>query len=273
MMKITNEEVRIALERIDGVSWAELGNAIPADVAETLKVSIRREGNVTISHCLASDAPLGNRAIGLGLAQPCTREQVMALTNEFIASGMKNFALQISPYAQPKELAQWLADAGLVIRNHSVKLLRGDRPLPISHSAFEVRRMQAGDNLLFGDVSARGFGRPPIIAHWMGATVSFPRWRHYLAYADGQAAGAAAMYVDGEYAWLGIGSTLPDYRERGVQKSLIAQRIADGLGLGVKYFISETESVNASCRNLMQAGFERAYMRPNYGMDITVNTV
>lgn len=270
-MKSMDGAVARALEQVDADSWAELCAAVPREVAQTLKLSIERHGNVVSSFCLVNDAPLGNRAIAIGLGcdgQACSREQVFALKERFAATGMKNFALQLSPYAEPAELPQWLAEAGLVERGRWVKLLRGATAAPLLDSPVPVRRAEPGENLYFGQISAQGFGRPAIIAHWMGATVGFPRWHHYVAMIDGQPAGTAAMYVDGAHAWLGIGSTLPDFRARGVQSALIARRLAEGLALGVRYFVSETESRNVSCKNLLRAGFAVAYERPNFGLPL-----
>lgn len=267
-MDIKDQALRVALERIDADSWEDLCAAVPNDLAALLKMSVHRQQDVVFTHCLVSDAPISNRAIGLGLSEPCTRDRVFGLTEKFVATGMKNFALQISPYAGPAELEQWLGEAGLVIRSRSVKLVRDAAPAPSIGGAVEVRQVALADKDLFGEVSARGFGRPPVIAQWMGATVGFARWRHYLAYIDGQPAGAAAMYIDGHTAWLGIGSTLADYRCQGVQQALISQRLADGRASGVRHFVAETESFNTSCQNLMRAGFQCAYERANYGIKL-----
>jgi GNAT superfamily N-acetyltransferase len=263
---LQNEKLRVALEQIDADSWEQLCRAVPQEVARTVQLSIERQGDVVVSHCLVNDAPLGNRAIALGLGTACRREQIHTLAARFKATGMHNFALQISPYARPAELEQWLAEAELTQRGYTVKLVRDNAP-PQACS-LDARLVAMEDKVLFGEISARGFERPPIVAHWMASTVGFPRWRHYLTYIDDQPAGAAAMYIDGDVAWLGIGSTLPEYRRRGVQQSLIAKRIANGLDLGVRYFVAETESFNASCQNLMRAGFACAYRRPNYGIPI-----
>lgn len=261
---LRDEKLQIALEQIDADSWEELCRAVPGEVAQAVQLSVARQGNVVISHCLVADAPLGNRAIALGLRAPCTREEILTLAARFKSTGMKNFALQISPHARPAAIEEWLAEAELILRGYSVKLVRDNAPLQLA--AGDVRLVAPGDKALFGDVSARGFGRPPIIAHWMGATVGLPRWRHYLAYVNDEPAGAAAMYVDGDVAWLGIGSTLPEFRRRGVQQALIARRIADGLQLGIRHFVAETESFNVSCQNLMRSGFVCAYERPHYGI-------
>jgi hypothetical protein len=271
MAPITDENLRIALEQLDADSWEELARAVPTELAATLKLRLHREGSVVVSHFLASDAPIGNRAIALGLREPCTRGQILALAQRFIATGMKNFALQVSPYARPAALEDWLREAGLVRRGMSVKLVRDAAPVPLP--AHDVRLVDVRDKEVFGEVSARGFGRPPIIAPFMASTVGFANWRHFLAYVDGQPAGAAAMYIDGPYAWLGIGSTLPQFRRCGVQQALIVQRIAAGLDLGVKHFVAETESVNTSCGNLVRAGFQIAYERAHYGLPLATAPV
>lgn len=267
-MNCLDEEFRIALERIDADSWEELCRAAPEDVAHKLQMNVGRRDNVVVSRCLVADGPLGNRAIGIGLGQPCTRETIEQLVREFRGYGLKNFALQISPFAVPSGLTRWLPEAGLEVRSRWVKMVRGNAPAKRPRSGFEIKRIGPSAAALFGDVSARGFGRPPIIGHWMSSTVGFPRWRHYIAFYKAQPAAAAAMYIDGKYAWLGIGSTLPEFRARGAQTALIQERLLDGLALGARYFISETEGFNTSNDNLRRAGFERVYERPNYGIPV-----
>lgn len=267
-MTVMNEALRIALERIDADSWVELCNAVPQELAKTLRLSVERIDNVVLSHCLVNDAPLGNRAMLIGLGRECPPELIDDLVRRFQAHDLKNFALQISPFAAPQTLANWLASAGLVVRSRWPKLLRGKTLVQQRESRFTIRRIGVEEAALFGEVSARGFGRPPIVGGWMSSTVGFPRWHHYVAFQDGQPAAAAALYIDGIYAWLGIGSTLPEFRSKGAQAALIARRIADGLAQGVEYFISETESFNTSYQNLVRAGFECVYARPNYGIPL-----
>jgi len=260
-------DVLEALEQVDADSWESLCRAVPAEVRQTLQLHVERRGNVVLTRCLVNDGPLVNRAIALGMGEPLTVAGLRALKDEFASYGLKNFALQISPHGMRGLGSEQIAETGLVEREHWVKLLRGNgKVADIPADGIVVREVEAGDFLGFGDVSVRGFGRPPIIAHWMGATVGDPRWRHYLAWIDGQPAGAAALYWQDDYAWLGIGSTLPEYRQRGVQQRLIAARLQAGLALGVKYFVAETESRNVSCGNLQKAGFEVVYERCNYGI-------
>lgn len=267
-MEIKNAALQVALEQIDADSWEELCRAVPPELAATLQLSVERQGNVVVTRCLVNDSPLGNRALALGLGGNCTAGQVADLARDFQSRGLKNFALKVSPYAQPPELNEWLAAAGLVVRGEWMKVVRDNAPLAPPRSAFDIYCLRAEDAELFGEVSARGFGRPPAVGRWMAATVGWPRWRHYVAFVGGQPAGAAAIYIDGVHAWLGIGSTVPEFRCRGVQGALIRRRLADGLARGVQYFVSETASRNGSYDNLLRAGFQLAYARPNYGLPL-----
>jgi len=81
--------------------------------------------------------------------------------------------------------------------------------------------------------------------------------------------GTAAMYRSGTYAWLGGGTTLPESRNRGVQKALIQSRIEHGLGNGVSTFAVETSEPvvgepNISFDNLRKVGFRQAFHRKNF---------
>ncbi len=82
-------------------------------------------------------------------------------------------------------------------------------------------------------------------------------------------AGAAAMYVHGAFAWLGIGATKPQMRKRGGQSALLARRIADARKFGARQASTETGVPQAgqpapSYANILKAGFSVAYVRPNW---------
>jgi GNAT superfamily N-acetyltransferase len=78
-----------------------------------------------------------------------------------------------------------------------------------------------------------------------------------------------AMYVDGAYAWIDFAATLAEYRGRGAQTSLLAQRVRDAAKLGCQWLVVETaqelpDKPAPSYRNMVRHGFVEAYVRPNY---------
>jgi GNAT superfamily N-acetyltransferase len=108
------------------------------------------------------------------------------------------------------------------------------------------------------------------IAGWVDLFRAAPRRlaSRWLAMADGEPAAAGTLFVLGDCAWVALGSTLPAYRGRGAQSTLVAERIRAAEGLGCLLVLTETGAVehgrpSGSYRNILRAGFERAYVRGN----------
>jgi GNAT superfamily N-acetyltransferase len=96
-----------------------------------------------------------------------------------------------------------------------------------------------------------------------------PGWGCYLADAGELPVAAGAVFVSGDHAWLGQATTLPEHRRRGGQSALIAARIGQARAAGATVIVTETgETVDGrpanSYHNILRAGFEPAYVRPNY---------
>ena len=77
------------------------------------------------------------------------------------------------------------------------------------------------------------------------------------------------MQIDAGIAELGIGATLEPARGRGCQLALLRRRILDAAEAGCHTLFVETgervpDRPSASYRNILRAGFEEAYLRPNW---------
>ena len=77
------------------------------------------------------------------------------------------------------------------------------------------------------------------------------------------------MFASGSFAWLGGGTTVPSFRNRGAQKALIQARLEEGAARGVSTFVVETEVPSAkkasiSNDNLAKMGFVHIYNRRNF---------
>lgn len=83
----------------------------------------------------------------------------------------------------------------------------------------------------------------------------------YLAYVEGEPAGAATMRVDDGIALLAGATTLPAYRRRGVQAGLLAARLADAHAAGCELAVVTTAPGSQSQANVMRSGFALGYAR------------
>jgi GNAT superfamily N-acetyltransferase len=100
-------------------------------------------------------------------------------------------------------------------------------------------------------------GRSAIIA----AYPYMARTTCYLAWIDGEAAGAGTMSIHNGLAELFGASTRPAFRNRGVQAALLASRLAEAQRMGCDLAIVHTEPGSASQRNVERAGFRLAYTK------------
>lgn len=178
--------------------------------------------------------------------------------------------VQIRETSASHELRGWILDQGLVENGAWMKLTR---PVPSAPLAMEgpVRTRLAGfdDAPIFGRLTCAGFGFPTELEPLWSCLVGKKGWACFIAELEGMAIGTGAMFMEDGYAWLGGGTTLAEYRNRGAQKALINARLNEGLAQGVSHFAVETAEPqegqpNISYANLTKAGFTPSYIRQNY---------
>lgn len=142
-------------------------------------------------------------------------------------------------------------------RTRSVKLTRPPGALVPVETPLRIVEVDGAQADVFGKTLCAATGMPEGMAPWNAALVGRPGWRCYLACDGDVPVGTAALFLDGDVAWLGAAGTLPTQRRRGGQRALIARRIADASAAGAKLLVSETGlgPENPSLRNLLAAGF------------------
>lgn len=257
------------IERIERHAWKDLLRVFPPALGQAIGLQ-----TLEIHHALflmANRIPQYqfNWLHGAGL-EGDEGQSIAPAVQRFRAGQQRKFFIQIAPGPHALACADQAREQGLV--EHPLawaKFVRSTAKPPAADSPFEIREAGIEDADLFAATAIGGFGMPAPMAAWLVEIVTRPKWHTYIAYYEGTPAGAAALYVDGDFAWLGIGATLPAMRKRGGQSSMIARRIADAARYGAKYAVTETGVPQAgqpapSYTNIRKAGFEVAYDRANW---------
>jgi len=266
-VNLTSDEGRRLGDSIEARAMADMYAAAPA----TLGLRVETVGGATL--LLAPSIPVSyfNRAIGLGVFEPATEAALDATIERFKAAGTADYWLHVSPIAKPAQLTGWLAARGFAPppRRSWAKFLRGPEPYAARPSALSARQAEPRDAAAIAETVCAAFGMPPALAAWFGALVGRPRWRFVVAEAAGAIAATGAVFVDGSTAWLGVGATRAEQRNRGAQSALLAARIALAADLGCTLLATETgESiageVNPSLNNIRRAGFAQVCSRSNF---------
>lgn len=257
------------LERIEFDASADLWRAAPEDVRAARAIELRE---IAGAQCMSSrgiEPPaLFRRAVGLGVERAASAADLEAVLAHMQARGLR-YCVPASATYKSAALAASLERRGFTRGYAWMKFSRpcGDRlEAPTELEVRVVGREHGAD---FGRVVAEGFGLPESIARWVAALPGRPHWVCAMAFAGSAPAAAGAAYVQGEFAWLGFGATLPAQRRHGAQNALLARRLGEAASRGARIAVTETgerlpDKPSNSYRNILRAGFHERYLRQNY---------
>lgn len=258
--------------------WRDAWSAADPDLAAAHGVVAEGFGPVQVTAIRdVPDVHWVNLVLGAGF-DGTAEDGSLAAAVEF-ADGLEvAYYVPVTPGA-PGALAaeHWLSENGFERGYGWMKFRRpgsgaGLRPNPLPEPTSDgvaVREIDASDGLAFGRIVAAGFDLPEWSAAMFGTLPGRPSWRCYLAEVDGEPAGTGAIFVEGGMAEFGFGATLETARGRGCQTALLQRRIEDAEGAGCRTLFVETgeraeDRPSTSYRNILRAGFEEVYVRPNW---------
>jgi len=257
-----------ALDRVDRRFWRDIWESVPAETAAEHGIEVREFGpiQVTVARALGQ---VGMLNLVLGTAEATDRSDLEAAIAW--AEERSTPYVSVTPDLPESTAAEkWLRSEGFEPTYAWMKFVRNPHPPRFpAPSEIEVVEVTAPDQEPFGTIAALGFGMPAWGAELFAHLPGRDGWRCYVARVDGEAQGCGAMVIEDGIAELGIGATLEAARGRGCQTALLRRRIVDAAEAGCHTLLVETgervpDRPSASYRNILKAGFDEAYRRPNW---------
>ncbi|WP_426239274.1 GNAT family N-acetyltransferase [Pararhizobium sp. DWP1-1-3] len=252
-------------EAVEVKAFVDLYNASPA----TLKAE-EHFGCLPINRGCAISLPSAP-AIGLNRVLGLNSVEELEEAYRWMKRKTGHRFLQVNTDKVSAETKDWILAKGLLEDGVGwAKLVYDRSSVNLSEpNSFRTRLVHVEEASLFGSMVCKGFNFPSTLTRLWSAIVGKVGWSCFFALDGDYPVGTAAMYQSGTYAWLGGGTTLPESRNRGVQKALIKSRIEHGLGNGVSTFAVETLAPvvgegNISFDNLRKVGFRQAFHRKNF---------
>lgn len=193
----------------------------------------------------------------LGLIEPITEPELEAL-EAFL--GVPT-VLELSPGADPS-LWPLLARRGYRLNAFQQLWVRSLEGPPAAGSEGLVRQARLDEAGIFNRVVAAGFLERD---DWRDLTPPFevslevPNAWGFLAFVDGELAGGGLLGVVEGVALLSGDAVLPRFRARGLQKALIASRLAFARTRACDLACASTVPGTASQRSYEACGFRAAY--------------
>jgi GNAT superfamily N-acetyltransferase len=259
------------LDAIDARFWREIWESVPTPVAAEHGIESRDFGPVQAT-AVADLGRVGmlNRILGATEPGAVADGHLAAATDWALERGTSPYVPVAPDQAQTTVAEEWLRDHGFAPASGWMRFVRDSHPPRFRPPAdVEVIELAAEAADPFGIVAATGFGMPAWAAAFFAQLPGREGWRCYAARVDGEIAACGAMVIDGAIAEFGIGATLESARRRGCQLALLHRRIVDAAEAGCRTLLVETgERVEdrpaGSFRNILRAGFEEAYLIPNW---------
>ena len=218
------------------------------------------------------DSP-SNKMIGVGFAGPLDEAALGEVEACFTSAGTRLQA-EVSTLADPavhRQLAARGYEPGGFENVLGHTLHTGvDRP----PDGIVIELVSQSDLPGLADVMAEGFANPDAggvggdvippsdeIRRWFVLTMQVPGFRGYVARIDGIIAGGAALRIDDGVAQFSGAATLPQFRRRGVQTTLLRARLVDAARAGCDIAIVVTQPASKSQQTVQREGFALLYAR------------
>jgi len=258
-----------AFDRVERRFWTDVWDSVPAEVARDHGIERRDFG--PIRGVIVRDlAEVGMLNLLLGAAEDPSGGELGAAIEWARSRGVAPY-VPLSPGLPESAAAEaWLKERGFTPAYAWMKFVRdAHQPRFPTPEDVEVVELTAADEEPFGTIAAIGFGLPAWAAEFFARLPGREGWRCYIAKVDGKAQACGAMLIDEGIAEFGIAATLEQARGRGCQTALLHRRISDAAEAGCRTLFVETgervpDRPSASYRNILRAGFEEAYLRPNW---------
>jgi hypothetical protein len=206
-----------------------------------------------------------NQVVGMGLYGEVTASHMDQMEHFFRSRGVPA-TIVVSPLADASLPAR-LGERGYRIAEFNSVLIRRIKPqepfAPPPGVAIERVTHETGKAWMHA--IATGFSQQILVEeNVFGGFAALPGALAFLARVEGEVAGGCGGRIIAEAriaAFFGT-ATLQEFRRRGIQGALIAQRLHEAAVAGCEYAVVSTNPGSGSQRNMERRGFHVAYTKP-----------
>ena len=258
-------------ETIERAAMEDLHDA--ADQDDIREIGLMRltlnSSLISAARNLPESAIVVNRALGLGLSAPASREEIKTIISTYSENKVAQYFVQLHPDANPAEISEWMRYEGLKPDRGWQKFSRDPVKVEDRLTNLTVREIGAEYGPAFGEIICSAFDLGDKAIPWLAKLPGREGWHIFMSFDGNKPAGVGALFVKNGFGWTDYGATSPEFRRRGSQGAVMAARLHLAIELDCqKIFCCTGVSVPGdpqhSYNNILKAGFKEDYVRENY---------
>lgn len=264
MSLFVTKELGERLEDAEVITLFSRLSAIKEIDGNPMQVDIQRFGNATAFSAKNIPGPAFNTVKGLKEGDQPYIDQIIQFYNN------KNIPVrfELTPAHTSSELLTYLNKKGFYqIDFHSSLYmplkLELDKQLMIHD--IPIREIKKEEFSIFSEIYTKGFGMPSFlqgaVAQNNAVLFDHPGWTFYLAFLQGTPIGLGVLHINNHIATLSAATTIPSFRNNGVQSALIKQRMYKALVKNCELITGQAKYGSVSQNNMERAGMKLAYTK------------
>ncbi|WP_404430760.1 GNAT family N-acetyltransferase [Sutcliffiella horikoshii] len=226
-------------------------------------VELQRFGNAVAFSVKNIPGPSFNTAKGISGENTDFLDEIV----DFYASRGIPARFEVTPGNASTDLFRKLSTKGFFQSGFHTTLYRplstGEPSLNGADNAVQMEEISIENFDIFGELYTRGFGMPTTFKDYVTANnkvlAESDNWTFYLARVGGEPAGIGVLYVKNDVATLAASTTVPEFRNKGVQTALIQKRMQQAADEGCRYLVGQAAFGSVSQKNMERAGLRVAY--------------
>jgi hypothetical protein len=258
------------IEHSEIQAWLDLYKALPSDFAQQYGLEIVQLGQITLTRCPGIAFGEFNRAMGLGVFEPATEQQLEDIFASYHEVGVKRFLIHHISHCQPATLVSLLEQRQPAVRAGWERIVRDGSSLESSSDDLAVKSVTKANAEEWADFIDTAYHMPT--KPWLLELVGRRGWHHYLLRENTKVVAVRSMCINPDgTVWLGIEAPVPGIMadSYALDARICQIMVQDALELGARLFVADIEKPSSSMdtpayQDFARLGFTRPYFRTNY---------
>ena len=236
--------------------------AIQGISGNPMGVEIKRFGNATAFSVKGIPGPSFNTVKGLKEGDEKSLEDIIGFYN----SREIPVRFELTPAHASADLLTYLSKKGFYQMDFHASLYAslslGLNPIDPKIS---IRKLERSEFDIFAEVYVAGFQMPLFLKSGIAQNNEIlydnENWTFYLASIENEPAGIGVLFSKDGIGTLAAAATVPHFRNRGIQRALIIERLKEAKLLNGKLVVGQAKFGSVSQNNMERAGLKMAYTK------------